>query len=331
MDKLISVIIPAYNVEKYLAKCLNTVLEQTYKNLEIIIVDDGSADNTGKICDEYAEKDSRIKVIHKENGGVSAARNDAIDIATGEYITFVDSDDLISNDYCEKMLTEILNNDAEVSICMVKRFVEGEEFQIEPNENVNVYTAEETIYNLMSVSNFYDYACGKMYLRTLFDGIRFPLGRRYEDSATNYKLYSAANKVVVIEEELYYYLTRPDSFVESKYTSSKQNDNYLLIEERTEFLINRFPHMKEMLNAGYIRNALTLIERTYLSGDRELMNSEIIEKVEKRIRDILNDIDKNSFENILSNYKLASMYLFLENREIYAKIAKELYTAKYGG
>lgn len=333
MDKLISIIVPIYKVENYIHKCIDSLVNQTYKNIEIILVDDGSPDNCGKICDKYASKDERIKVIHKENGGLSAARNDGMDFCTGEYVTFVDSDDYISYSFCEDLMNAIDENDVDIAICNVKRFTDGEEVKEEKIKiETKIYNSEETIYNLISVGDYYDCAWGKIYSRKVLEGIYFPVGRIYEDSATTYKLYHRANKVAVINAKHYYYLTkRADSIVGSTYTKKKQTDNYLMIEERNKYLLKALPEMKHQINAGYIRNALTLIERTYLSDDLELINSEIVEKVEKKIKEIMKDIDKNSFENILSNYKLASLYLFLENKQIYAKVIKELYTAKYGG
>lgn len=333
MNKLISIIVPIYKVEKYIHKCIDSLINQTYKNIEIILIEDGSPDNCAKICDEYAEKDKRIKVIHKENAGLSAARNDGVDICMGEYVTFVDSDDYISYSFCEELLNAIVENNADIAICGINRFVEGENAEeAEVNVETKVYNAKETIYNLISIGDYYDCACGKLYSKKILDGIRFPIGRIYEDSATTYKFYHMADRVVVLNVKYYYYLTkRADSIVGSAYTLKKQSDNYLMIEGRNEYLLKAFPDMEHEINAGYIRNALTLIERTYLSEDIELINSEIIEKVEKRIKDIIKSINKNSFDNILSNYRLAALYLFFENKQIYAKTIKELYTSKYGG
>ncbi|MBO5204316.1 MAG: glycosyltransferase family 2 protein [Clostridia bacterium] len=117
MDSLVSIIIPVYNVEKYLPECLESVINQTYKNLEILLIDDGSPDNSGKICDEYAEKDARIKVIHKENGGVSSARNLGLNIATGEYITFIDSDDFVDEHYVEYLYNDLTSQSSDMSFC----------------------------------------------------------------------------------------------------------------------------------------------------------------------------------------------------------------------
>ena len=122
MDKLVSIIIPVYNVEMYLAECIESVLKQTYQNLEILLIDDGSTDNSGKICDEYAKKDKRIKIIHKENGGVSSARNKGLDIAQGEYITFIDADDFVAENYVQALYKNLKENDSDLSFCKYSYF-----------------------------------------------------------------------------------------------------------------------------------------------------------------------------------------------------------------
>ena len=128
MDSLISVIVPIYNVEKYLERCVESIINQTYKNLEIILVDDGSPDNCPQMCDDYAKKDSRIKVVHKKNGGLSDARNAGMKVATGEYVSFIDSDDYISLDFYETLLETIVDNDSDIVECSVVKFYENGKF-----------------------------------------------------------------------------------------------------------------------------------------------------------------------------------------------------------
>ena len=128
MNKLVSIIIPVYNVEKYLAECIESVLKQTYQNIEILLIDDGSPDNSGKICDEYEEKDSRVRVIHKENGGVSSARNVGLEQANGEYITFIDSDDFVSESYIEELYIALENGNSDLAFCKYNHY-NGLEFQ----------------------------------------------------------------------------------------------------------------------------------------------------------------------------------------------------------
>lgn len=209
---LISIVIPIYNVEKYIDRCLCSVLEQTYSNLEIILVDDGSKDNCAAICDRYAAKDERIKVIHKQNGGLSSARNAGIAIATGEYIGFVDSDDYIHPRMFEKLLAAAASENAEIAVC--HHYTErGKHLLIEDpiGDQTKVFTGKEALFELVEDVNMKSYAWDKLYRLALFEGVRYPEGRNFEDIATTYKLFDKAERICQIPDFLYYYQIREDS------------------------------------------------------------------------------------------------------------------------
>lgn len=219
MNKLISIIVPIYRVENYLKRCIDSIINQTYKNIEIILVDDGSPDNCGVICDEYAKFDDRIKVIHKKNGGLSDARNCGIEVSTGDYIIFVDSDDYVSKNMCEKLLIRALEHNVDIVSCNFKEiYVDNNKEKINKQsikESLEVYTNLEVIYKY-----FFDYTVdinvvwNKLYKRELFfkrESIRFPKGKLHEDDYTICKLYYYANKIVIINDVLYYYIRRCDS------------------------------------------------------------------------------------------------------------------------
>ena len=219
---LISVIVPCYNVEQYLPKCVDSILRQSYRNLEIWLVDDGSPDNCGQICDDYSKQDNRVRVIHKVNGGLSDARNVAIDQATGEWITFVDSDDFIAEDYVETLYGLVKKYDCEVSVAWFSTFKEGEI----PNKH-NVLCVEEKMSPLYAVEQmFYQEkfdtsAWAKLYHRKLFEsGIRYPKGLLYEDLPTTYLLMLNSNGVAFTNKEIYYYLLRTSS-IEGEYNPRK--------------------------------------------------------------------------------------------------------------
>ena len=213
MKPLISIIVPIYNVEAYLAKCINSIINQTYGNLEIFLVDDGSPDRCGLICDEYAKQDARIKVIHKKNGGLSDARNVAIDVAKGEYITFVDSDDYVANDYVESLYKLILENDAQMSITRCIPFFEGTNpVHIRQTKITKVFDTNNALISLFYQKDFDNAAWAKMYHCSLFKSdIRYPTGWLYEDLPTTYKLMMLCNKIAFSSYENYYYLLRKDS------------------------------------------------------------------------------------------------------------------------
>ena len=232
---LISVIVPCYKVEKYLPRCVDSILRQTYGNLEVILVDDGSPDRCGEICDDYAKKDSRVVVIHKENGGLSDARNVAIDQARGEWITFIDSDDFVCEDYVEvlyKLATEL---DCECSICRFKAIREGEKLILPDATN-----HKEKIQSLKAVEQMFyqekfdNNAHSKLYHKRLFEsGIRFPKGMVFEDLAITYKLLLQSNGVAYTDGELYYYLLRNDS-IEGKYNPKKVEDGLAVLKSMDE-------------------------------------------------------------------------------------------------
>ena len=235
MKPLISIIVSVYNVEAYLAKCVDSILAQTYTNLEIILVNDGSSDGCGRICDEYAKQDKRIKVIHKQNGGLSDARNVAIDVATGEFITFIDSDDYVTDDYIMTLYSLIEKYECKVSIALYNTFVEGSKPKV-----VNRVYREDCQTNIKAIEEMfyqekYDTASwAKLYHSSLFaTGIRYPKGIVYEDLATTYLLIFQSDKVAFCNRRIYNYLLRRDS-IEGSSFSSKKMDSALKVCELME-------------------------------------------------------------------------------------------------
>lgn len=218
MNKLISVIIPVYNVSKYLHQCVDSVLKQSYKNLEVILVDDGSTDESGMICDQYALADNRVVVIHKENGGLSDARNAGMAIARGEYIGFVDSDDYIHCDMY-KVLTDLLEqNNADIAIANWCGFTSGEGEKIYEERTGNILTFEnlENLEFLIYGKNKYKISLSvwdRLYRREIIKDFIFPKGRCYEDVVWSTKVFYKAKKSVYIDRNLYYYRRRNDSIV----------------------------------------------------------------------------------------------------------------------
>jgi len=219
---LISIIVPCYNVEQYLPKCIDSILNQTYKNLEVWLVDDGSPDNCGEICDEYAKRDVRIHVIHKENGGLADARNVALDVMTGEYVVCVDSDDYISPTHIEGLYHLIEKYGADVSVNTFCSFYEGASPNPSPKSAKDwVLDGLHATEMMFSQENFDNAACGKMYKASLFDGIRYPKGLLFEDLPTTYRLLLKANKVVYSNYKSYFYLLRENSIEGSAFSYNK--------------------------------------------------------------------------------------------------------------
>ena len=212
-NPLISVIVPVYKVEKYLYTCVDSILKQTYQNLEIILVDDGSPDTCGSLCDRYAAQDPRIRVIHKPNGGLSDARNAGLQIATGEYVGFVDSDDYIAPDMYRILFEAITAHDAQVAVCDSHNVCESESKLFPFSQgNATVYTGNDSSYALFTgaITHF---AWNKLYKRSLFDTIAFPIGKIYEDLFTTYRILQRCQKVVHTNTALYFYRVRNDSIM----------------------------------------------------------------------------------------------------------------------
>ena len=223
MTEKITVIVPVYNVEHYLSKCLDSILKQTYQNLEIIVVNDGSTDNSGGICQEYAQKDNRIVYIEKENGGLSDARNTGLDRMTGSYVTFVDSDDWIEQDYVEVLYNKITEYQADVSVGnyysynedegMYYFHINGDSYYEKVFDNVSIF---ENLYESQEMKSFaLISAWGKLYKASLFDYIRFDKGKLGEDGYMNQKLYLLVQKVIYINQGLYAYRQRSGSITKT--------------------------------------------------------------------------------------------------------------------
>ena len=219
---LISIIGPVYNVEHYLNECVVSIVKQTYENLEIILVDDGSTDESGKICDTWGEKDTRIQVIHKNNGGLSEARNTGLKVANGEYIAFIDSDDLIEESFIEKLYSLIENNDAQVSCCAYQTFQDGMGHTLEGKQRDDIRILQgsalvEAIYS-GKYSEIAFVAWNKLYSVELFrkNNIAYPEGRVHEDTFTTYRLLYYSQTVAICDEKLYWYRVRPGSITNTK-------------------------------------------------------------------------------------------------------------------
>ena len=221
--EMISVIVPIYNSEKYLDRCVESVVQQTYSNLEILLVNDGSVDSSGKLCDEWQKKDPRIRVIHKENGGLSDARNAGLDAADGTYIALIDSDDYIAPDMLQNLLEAMQKIDAEVGICNLLYVDEDGLPLLGRNDNLPI--KDETITGLEAVNRtmqdeekgwYYVTACNRLYRKALFADLRFPVGKIHEDEFTAHRLLGQCEKVSCISAVGYYYVQHAGSIVHSR-------------------------------------------------------------------------------------------------------------------
>lgn len=236
MDEvLISVVVPVYNVEHYLKKCVDSICHQTYRNLEIILVDDGSTDCSGSLCDEFATSDSRIKVIHKSNGGLSDARNAGMELASGEWWMFVDSDDYIAPDTAETLLLAAVENHCEIAVCNMMRIYEDgkqEPFYC-PVTEPTIWAGEQRFETLRQPS-----VCNKLFRADLFKELRFPKRKFYEDTFVYHVLAHRANRIALTGLSGYYYLSRRESILGQSQFTDRYFDYVEAIHERAMFLFN---------------------------------------------------------------------------------------------
>lgn len=259
---LISVIVPCYKVEQYLPKCIDSILLQTYNNLEIFLVDDGSPDRSGEICDEYAKKDSRIEVIHKSNGGLSDARNVAIDQMTGEYVTFIDSDDYVALDHVEVLYELILKHNVQMAVTLPLPFYEGDKplRDIKEGKKEISFDKDSALINMFYQRDFDTSAWGKLYHRSLFtDGVRYPKAWLYEDLPTTYKLIERCDRIIFLEYKSYYYLLRKNSIEGSSFKPQKYTDCVTIIEQLLEDSLMMSASVRKALDSRIVSFAFHVL------------------------------------------------------------------------
>lgn len=323
MKPLVSIIVPVYNVEKYIHSCVDSILTQTYENLQVILVDDGTLDNSGKICDEFAKKDNRVTVIHKENGGLSSARNKGLDVASGDYIMFVDGDDYLADNAVEILLSANEKYDADfVQFKLIH--TECEDYiKKSANEkyNVQIITDLDKMYwKMYETVGSGESACTKLYKRHLFDGLRFKEGIIHEDVYFTLFMLQKAKKAVYLDIGLYYYIIRENSIITSSF-SKKNLDSIWVLEERIkEFKRLGFADLEEYAKEMYFfhltnmwclakhakdRDSLKVIEEKI-----KIFNKNTSVKFSKKIEFIYN----------LSKTNVGLLYFYY----LYKKITKQI-------
>lgn len=299
---LVSVIIPVYNVELYLQECIDSLCSQTYKHLEIILVDDGSTDASGRICDQAAEQDKRIRVFHKKNAGVSAARNTGLDHMHGQYVCFSDSDDICAPSAIEKMMKICEETQASMVVGDYRDFVDTPDFSSSGERHIEVFPGRDVVKRLIGKEHIrFTVVYGKVFRRELFQNYRFPLGMIHEDEEFSYRILYQAERVAICSEAVYGYRLRPESITTAAY--KKQRLQVLdIARRRVDFfeeheepylaqnfkwvyamlLLQHYPRVKKNLNdpilAGDIKKefrriAPELLAAPDLSGKRKLMTA----------------------------------------------------------
>lgn len=297
MKPLLSVIVPVYNVEKYLKRCLESILVQSWNDYEIILVDDGSTDSSAQICDLYAEKYEMIRVIHKENKGLSDTRNRGIEKASGEYVYFPDSDDWLEpNTFSE--LSDVIEELTYDIISFNREFVTSEEDKlISAKSRIQKLSGKQALLEMLNQGDVTGFANDKIYRKKLFldNDIEFPVGKYYEDLGTNYKLFLKATKVYVTNQKYYHYLiTNPDSITQS-WNEQKLQDMFGFYREiyYSPLIREKFEELEiEILQAYYINGLIHILSSLYKSN------------ISAQYSDIEKDIKQEIVKNSLGVTKL---------------------------
>ena len=323
-NELISIIVPVYNVEQYLEKCVDSIINQTYKNLEIILVDDGATDSSGKLCDELAKIDNRIKVYHKENGGLSDARNYGVERATGEYIGFVDSDDYIDAEMYEKLYEAIKKENVDVAECNLKIiYPEREELFTEQNY-YNVCTKQEYLEEYLKIEKIFGSVWTKLISRKIAKELLFPKGKLYEDTYYAYDLINVANSFVLIDSPSYNYLMRENSITNSKF-NPRIFDLIEIVEKFHKTTYKNYPGLKEAADCRRMYAYFSVLNSILLEDEfkNNLYYAQIINYFKENYKAIL----KNKYIN--RNRKL-SVILIKLNIDLYRKVLMK-YKKKIAG
>ncbi len=290
-EPLISVIVPVYNVEKYIAACVDSILAQTYTNLEILLVDDGSTDSSGALCDEYARRDVRVRVIHQENGGLSDARNTGMQSAQGTYFAFVDSDDFIAGDYIAYLYGMIEKHHAQIAVCGYQKVYPGDEnscygTQTDKHNSVNsekVYRTEEGLRQLLYQRGMITSAWGRLFDASLFiqaDAIQFPVGKLHEDVAVMYKLFGAADTIVCGDEAKYYYLQRADSIVNQQF-DRRRMEYIAFTGECIQFMEDFYPNLRKAAVSRHFSACFELLSCIENNNSYRVEYEQLVNEIKK--------------------------------------------------
>lgn len=253
----ISIIVPVYNVENYLKACIESILTQSYETLEIIFVDDGSTDSCPQICDDYASTDSRIKVVHKENGGLSDARNTGLKLATGDLVAFVDSDDVLAETFCQSLIAALLQAEADVVECGFLKFENTEALLDLPAailSSAEVFQPESALELLMK-EDLKQIVWNKIYRRALIEQFEFPVGKINEDEFWTYRVFGSAKRIARIHDKLYFYRQQPGSIMGRSY-NIKRLEGLDALKQRIEYMKNNYPELEPLAVKMYCKGVM---------------------------------------------------------------------------
>lgn len=316
MNDLVSIVVPIYNVEEYLPRCIDSIAVQSYKNIEIILVDDGSPDKCGEICDKYEAQDNRIKVIHKSNGGLSSARNAGLEIASGNFIVFIDSDDWIDKNYIEVMYNDMISYNADIVVpAFCISYDSGKQHSGTIIKNLTEYSRKRALENFLFNGYITPCVASKMWKKELWNEIKCPEGKLFEDQFTTYKLIMIASKVVFDPSIYYYYFKREGSIGHSSF-NDRTYDLLKAIKEEYEEITKVFPELTSSLKVARVVWEMVFINMM-INTDR--YERDAVAKIQKRTRKCLSDVYKCKY---IDNVRKIEISLFCLEFHLYKFVYK---------
>ena len=309
----VSVIVPVYKVEPYLKKCVESLIKQSLEDIEIILVDDGSPDTCPQICDEFARQDKRIVVIHKPNGGLSDARNVGVKHATSDYVIFVDSDDYVEVNMCERLYQHAITQKADIVTSLVNEIKDGVRVGNKDAFDAVLLNKEEALQAMLSGQKITLYAVGKIYKKELLEKVPYVVGKLYEDAFTTPYIINEASRVYATSERLYNYLRRNDSITLARY-SKRDLDCIEAHEHNLEFIKNNYPNLIEEAKFRYFWSLLYI-------NDKMLINHEFSHEVWHKIKSNRLAMWKNKY--LSRNRKISIIIMFI-SKKLYLKLLKKI-------
>lgn len=326
MNKLVSVVVPIYNVQPYIRKCIDSLLRQTHHAIEIILVDDASPDDCPKICDEYAAKDNRVRVIHKENGGLSDARNVGIAASAGEYIAFVDGDDFVADDYIFELLKTCQDTGADISAAGFYKTYGKENVPVLKGVELKEFTNLEAIQDIFTANSVCEVMTwNKLYRRSLFieHTITFPTGRLHEDNFTTYKLFYFANKITYIDKPLYHYIQRSDSIMGREF-NVRRLDILMVPDEVERFFGQHRVAMSQAIQSMRVLTALGVYNTYLTSSKRDKATNNAIKAAIREIGDVRGNQLMSPKQKVLVGLARYGSPLYAQLRRLYERKNKKV-------
>lgn len=287
---LVSIIVPVYNVKPYLNRCVDSLLKQSYPEIELLLVDDGSTDGSGALCEEYAARDARVRVLHKPNGGLSDARNAGLDAARGTYLSFVDGDDWVSPYYIENLYHALCQADADFSASCFEEVFEGKPVQSRPEaalENFEALSQTECLKRILYQDGMEVTTPTKLYKRELFEGVRYPVGKLYEDIPVAYEIVKRSRKAAHIANRDYYYFQRADS-IQNRAFDPRKLDSVRHCHALLENVDRDFPQLSRAAECRYLSNVCNILFQIR-DEDHEKIQKALWQEVKQHRKNVLLD------------------------------------------